>query len=451
MAIDWHPGSELGVAQLRVQTDKYLGGEQGHVFATLRIHTVAGLWRKRLALPIGGGDAEITLDVPPGDYSLQAVLPSGETISESGNIKKGELGEACLRWRSSQHEWLSWASYAMDASYLQPVEPLVSDSPGFESVAESALALPRLRDDWMNRFRCWGASRNQPRKWSAVNISPFTVDEGDGRYAARFNFEFFVKASLPPDIISNIVLAEVPISEDESIHCWLPLEWKTKEDQLADSLLIIDFAPGATRTAGMNPALRARSTVLDGDLAQLVGYRRQGEMEALKGISEQMADMAEEHLLNKIRNPLLAAAAAHALLNMRELDRLHDWTFNLANWFPWLPDGPIIRAWHLLYRQGQEPSSRVFAAGVLDQPRAWLLEAASRGLPVYTESLKLLVQGLRIFSNGPADPAVATALNFYEQLLWRTQSQQGFTSVRVPKETPFNPLGPLPPSVSSRV
>jgi len=436
MAIDWNTASVLGVARLRIRAEKYLDGEQAFLAATLRIKTAAGLWRKLLTLPIGPG-AMATIEVPPGDYSLEAVLPSGETISCDGSVKTGEVDEADLIGRPSQHEWLSWASYAMDAGYLQPVSAPGMMEPAFGTGAEATFAQPKLREVWGEKggIRFWTRDVGLPGNWNPVDLSPVTTDQDEFAFAARF---------FGNDPTRAMVLAEVFAEEGDSVYSWLPVNWQTTNLQFVESLLLVDLMPGSPRAAIQRPGFRVRTTVKDSNLAQLVGYQRHGEVEALRKLSEEMAPMAEDMLRDKIHNPLLAAAAGLALLNIRQLSRLHDWTFNLADWFPWLPDGAVIRAWHLLYAKGPEFTPLNCRDGLPDEALAWLLEGAHRGLPIYAESLKLLVQGLRAFPTGGDDPAqrdTERALQFYEPLLWETQSRQGFTSVRGPASKP--PLTPF--------
>ena len=69
--------------------------------------------------------------------------------------------------------------------------------------------------------------------------------------------------------------------------------------------------------------------------------------------------------------------------------QLHDWPKNLANWFPFLPDGCVIWAWLLIY---QKPAERSEIA-------RYLFMAAERGIPIYSEGLRLLTDGLRLLGS----------------------------------------------------
>ena len=115
---------------------------------------------------------------------------------------------------------------------------------------------------------------------------------------------------------------------------------------------------------------------------------------------------AEELLYSKMENPIAAAIGGYYLLKVGELKRLHDWANNLANWFSWMPDGAIIHAWQMM----SEPN---MTDALARRIRERLLEAHRRGLPIYTEGLRLLHDGLSqlwyYFKNN--DDEIKTALS----------------------------------------
>jgi hypothetical protein len=108
-------------------------------------------------------------------------------------------------------------------------------------------------------------------------------------------------------------------------------------------------------------------------------------------------------LHDKISDPNTAALGGYYLLRTGELERLHSWPANLADWMEWISDGPIIRAWQLL--RGGTPRSG-------ETPRRRLLEAAQRGVPIYSEGLRLLIDGLKVVGRAdPEDTEVAAAID----------------------------------------
>jgi hypothetical protein len=90
------------------------------------------------------------------------------------------------------------------------------------------------------------------------------------------------------------------------------------------------------------------------------------------------AETFEGMLMAKMRDPVGAALGGYALLRLNELDRMHDWPFNLAEIFDWLPDGAVI-AGELAARRGDD----VRAA-------EWFGRAAARGLPLFSDGLSVL-------------------------------------------------------------
>ena len=119
----------------------------------------------------------------------------------------------------------------------------------------------------------------------------------------------------------------------------------------------------------------------------LLGYMVRGEFGAAHSVDQ--AIIAENLLFAKRENPAGAAIGGYYLLRIGDLERLHTWTQNLASWMDRMPDGAVILAWHLL---------RQTNPGIADA-RRWLLEATKRGLPLYTEGVRLLVDGLVMFDD----------------------------------------------------
>jgi hypothetical protein len=155
--------------------------------------------------------------------------------------------------------------------------------------------------------------------------------------------------SLPPQSQVNclVKLTEVP---DESIY---PVEVTVSTENLKAETLLTLLTSGAIREA--------------------------------KTLSN--AGEAERLLFEKMVNPITASIGGYFLLKIGELDRLHDWANNLANWFPWLPDGAIIHASQLLNKKDKTNDD-------VKMIRERLIETARRGMPIYTEGLRLLEKGL---------------------------------------------------------
>jgi hypothetical protein len=129
----------------------------------------------------------------------------------------------------------------------------------------------------------------------------------------------------------------------------------------------------------------------------IMNYLQRGDLYSAESMGEWIPS-AETMLEKKMNDPHAAAVGAYLLLRLKQFDRLHNWAKNLANWFEFLPDGCVIWAWQRIF---QAPRER-------DQIEKYLFKAASRGLPFYTEGLRLLIDGLEMIEKVPKS---TTALN----------------------------------------
>lgn len=130
------------------------------------------------------------------------------------------------------------------------------------------------------------------------------------------------------------------------------------------------------------------------------------------------ADMPlRDAVMGKVGNPLAALAAAQIAVatgQTAELDIPDTWMENLANWFPTLPDGPVILGRHR-QRQGQ-PCADQFA------------EAQRRGVPVFSLTQDWLSEGLELTGHPEAAAVRARTL--------RTDPTRAFTVIRLAKNDP---------------
>ena len=86
-----------------------------------------------------------------------------------------------------------------------------------------------------------------------------------------------------------------------------------------------------------------------------------------------------------------AALGGYALLRSGQVDRLHHWPRNLADSFPWLPDGAVIA--------GEEAALEGDHATAI----GFVCDAARRGLPVFATGFSLLAARLREYAGAPPD------------------------------------------------
>ena len=129
----------------------------------------------------------------------------------------------------------------------------------------------------------------------------------------------------------------------------------------------------------------------------LLGY-------AQNNLAQQQASTAKQLLFDKVDDPIAASIGAYSLLRFGEVERLHDWTQNLMDWFAWLPDGAAIRGEQLARLGDHKSAAPAF------------LQAVNRGLPVFSDGVKFTYERLRAYADPDSqidavirDQATATA------------------------------------------
>jgi len=144
------------------------------------------------------------------------------------------------------------------------------------------------------------------------------------------------------------------------------------------------------RPAGHRSAHPLELTAVSGNTAAdaLLGYLSRGAIPAATSLIEHEPQLAELMLRDKLSDPYAAAIGGYYLLRIGDIEeRMRSWPANLANRMNWMSDGPIIRGWQLL--TGARPRKDETA-------RDRFLQAVERGLPVYAEGLRLLIDGLKV-------------------------------------------------------
>ena len=109
---------------------------------------------------------------------------------------------------------------------------------------------------------------------------------------------------------------------------------------------------------------------------------------------------AAELLRAKMADPISAAIGGYALLKLNDVQRVHSWSDNLANWFPAVPDGAVI-AGAVAARRGQPEAAR-----------RWFGTAAERGIPIFSEGLSLLVAESQALGNTSSIADLALSADF---------------------------------------
>jgi hypothetical protein len=343
----------------------------------------------------------VKVEVTPGNYLVEAYLPSGEMLRGSATLEAGKDAAVRLTVPRSPHEWLQSTARMAQSTRLRPASAM-SLRPPSTQVDVGCQKLPNpftaLRD-WLEQPRRLPPSR--PSIEDNV-VSRFDISQSTAGAPGK-----------------GILVAAFTSSTSSAVA--LPLDWR-KSDFSGDAPfeVVVNKQTGTITT-----------TIQDQQFAPLLGYLSNGESElAARALDETALDI----LAGKRENPYAAAAGGYVLLH-RALQghEAHlpwrEWVGNLNNWFPELPDGWIIRGTLLLnnLRMPNDPPDTDKAA--LDCFR----QVPSRGVPLFADGVRLMMDGLMALSGSvqPPDPALA----WVRRLSLCIDRHEPFTTVRI-EQTP---------------
>jgi hypothetical protein len=289
------------------------------------------------------------VEVPAGTYVVSATLPSGERSVGVAEVAANELAELAL------------ASPAAVAEPPASPPPPAAPAPGLEELGPPAGAdAPAAGSGWFLRFR-------------VRTEQGFEADEPqvDVLSATSQGAEVDVRASG-----EGILFAQVARANEVPLNVALPIYGPTSSQSCR--LTLGESAGALTADVSLpdNPRLDA-----------VARYLHSGHVVQAAGVIQN----AESLLQQKMADPFGATLGGYALLRSGQLDRLHHWPRNLADFFPWLPDGAVIA--------GEEAALEGDHATAI----GYVCEAARRGLPVFAPGFSLLAARLREYAGAPAD------------------------------------------------
>lgn len=379
---------------LSIGVSKYLEGEES--LATGRIVDIDQGLTQAVRVPVGRGRF-IQVDVEPGRYLVQVDMPFGMPLSRSINVAAGEpMRRVELEGPHSDHEWLSWSNFSTGAGALGSTPRRLDFSPALEAerVANHQIEL------WVGLHRVPIGSGSRQMTLDGVDFD-VKIDSDWPNLVARI----FTLSNAPDmgQVPRTFVVARTGA---ERKFMTVPVPWINYQAQgdprRAVDVLISEtlFDPDAERD--VPPPARLAVTVRDPLFAAVFGYLAGGNPAAALRVGGDLRNVALRMIAEKVMNPYAASGAAYLLLRSESntgADGLpQQWLMNLANWFPWLPDGMVLSGWNLLRTVGETAEAR-----------NCLLTATKRGIPVYTEGVRLLIQGLSMLTRD-RNPELESAL-----------------------------------------
>lgn len=329
---------------------------------------------------------EAEVDVAPGTYLVRAHLPSGEIVSAQAQVGENESKKIeLIPKQHSPQETLGWAYYLKGVSRTgQTARTFAAFDPAslFRAAATAdSISTPKLDLYFHNAESGWHSlSSLEDAHELELPGADFPVEVMVDR-AIRY-LDPLTPVSLRLKTKRNLrkcpgqfwlqVGGDQPWSKFVALPSARELRvLVTRDDdepQQSDDPLNVIVDSG-------NPQAEA-----------ILGYLSAGDFGSAKLVGGEVVESAMHLLWDKLDDPTGAAIGGYLLLATGHLFKVN-WTNNLADWMKWLPDGAVVHAWHVLRQKGGD--------GKL--ARKWLIEAAERGVPLYTQGLRLLFDGLNIF------------------------------------------------------
>lgn len=322
-----------------------------------------------------------TVELPPGAYYVTAQMPAGQLLSGEVEVSQDALSTAELR-PEDEHAESPDAQQAHQHFTSKPraVPRSKESSPAAKPLALNSVFLVRgvsdLPKHFLTRFGTPDASPHPSfalRLWELppfgvapqpLRLSPLTTERGQNY------LELTVPAQDRPCLVQLIqpevkpFIVALPMLGTQGCHLMV------------------------RRTSAGGYDLDARPEKAEIDL--LLRYAQRGERE--EALQTERGVDAEAHLLRKRGDPVAAAVGAYALLRFGELDRLHDWTHNLFNYFEDFPDGAAIYGEHLARLGKHREALQAFRA------------LKERGLPIFSEGLTYAVTRLERYLRYASNP-----------------------------------------------
>jgi hypothetical protein len=439
------------MAYARLRIEKYLEGEHlagGAIVDVRRLDKGRSPNARvtRTTAPMGweGSGAESRVNLDPGTYEFTAILPSGDVLSRVTEVDaRAEGVPVVFDMGHSAHEWMSWQ---------HALGNVVGDHALQVMHAQGANVRWLLVDDVDAQLFAGITAPDGPDALAMTLADHLAHAPGHERVPFNFQVPMHLLSSQddPPYKVYRILpgspfnyeasafarrYALVSDGSNRQMLCVLPYPWrKASGDQAIVELLVGPDQPlDADKDFAQPDVPWSVSTIArDDQVASVLSYFAAGDDSAAAFLATTALDL----LFGKMVNPLAASAGAYVLvdqwLRQRETDpqavKWLSWIDNLAKWFPWLPDGEILRGWIALTGRAGKPS--------VEAARRAFVEAERRGIPVYAAGVRRLADGLARIANqdraeGREDRLVIDALERTRRVAWSTDPRFPFTTIRL--------------------
>ncbi|GHG83923.1 hypothetical protein [Comamonas sp. JC664] len=397
-------------AELRLWIESNAPG--GKVPAIIR--SLDGEEEQKVLIPIGMPATAVQL--APGSYFVEAYLPSGELLRRFVDLSaaRPEGVAVGLSPSRSPHEWLEFQHLIL------PPERLRESLTG-----PKVYYLDDYREPDIQLLSPFGGPLGQPGEkllnaliperitYRAPSPDLFRLVANDD---TLFRYEF-TQHRTPQGVPAALLITP----QWEHVFVPVPFQWLTIDHKPVPIELVVNRVTESVSV-----------TVADPDFAPVLGYLASGHSELA---ARALKDVSLGLLFSKLENPFAAAAGGYVLVQSwtSGQEDEHSWSWrrwihNLADRFPFLPDGAILEGRVLL---------SLDSSVAREQAALRFLEAFSRGVPYFSAGLRMLLEGLLAIDNAPLPAEIRQRFKVARHHVrkWATwmDPREPFTTLHIPE------------------
>jgi hypothetical protein len=325
--------------------------------------------------------------VDTGTVTVNAVFPSGKTITQTIWVAEGETVHLKLEMPRSPHETMEWLSIARDPEqgryYARPAalrsqRKLRTTAPPALSDNSEVSALSETKIEFV--VGVGSGEQRQPQPAPIDIVAQQTYPEARVLHLLDQRSQDALRISNGSQL-AMMVLSSPRLPGTVRV-CSLPGPWGGSADQVHVAL----------RPTADDILPDVQLVMKNAELAVLTGFLERRDQQALSIMHNRIVDLAVQFMEEKSGNPIGAAIGLASLLRLGDLERVKGWSRNLWHWFPGLPDGGALHA-SVLLREPEETTAWQ------DEFRAAVSMAATAGLPLLVDSLRRLREALSVLSD----------------------------------------------------
>ena len=337
--------------------------------------------------------------IEPGTYHVALRMPDGKFFSTTVDAVPDNVVDIAIAGRASPHEWLAGA-IATGLVATTDDDKLPAHAPQWEVAATQVELVQAMQQiGWISQ-----PPPNKTIRDPVLQISP----EPD--YQERFRgFRLFRTWAIG----QRPAWVQATLGHTHEL-CAIPLNKNTSVS------LVVDRMP-PEQSAASSVAIEGRWTPLVGYLAT----RNFAAGEIVFGASASEIRLAVERKFEDAFAAVIGAAIAVGSGRFEKFAIDERWLRNLSQYFPGIPDGPIILARHL--------QARMRTTKQRAEVRNLFMEAYNRGPPVLSLSLEWLDAGLAQFGE-KGSAKLRRAARSVSRIAVRLDPSKPFTTIRLGPE-----------------